>query len=92
MSKKDEEFNIFDDYLERAGLKEKPVIVKKKPQEIKIKSGKVVSPHEKIKIRDILVDVKEVSKENKDITFFLAVEIILTIVLILMLFGIIPMF
>ncbi len=92
MSKKDEEFNFFDDYLEKTGLKEKKKEGKKKPNEIKIKSGKVISRHEKISIKDILIDAKETTKENKDVAFFLAVEVILTIVLILMLIGIIPMF
>ena len=50
--------------------------------------------HEEIKIslKEILKDIKNLLLLYKDVSFFVGVEIILTVILILMFLGVVPMF
>lgn len=78
---KEEMFDFLTPYLERVGLEEKK---EKKESEEK--------HHLDISAGEIVKDVVELVKKERKITVIVAIEIILTFILILMLVGMLPFF
>ena len=90
----DEEFDIFEDYVEKIEEGEKKEEGKKEREERERREDKKKKKevHERITAGEVVKEIIQLAKREKKISFFLGVEIALTILLILMLLGVLPFF